>query len=184
MKKKKNKMVSQPSGLIRCFSLNKVKVKNNNSSINKKKKKKKKKKQQLDELSGSGEVFSSSIKPLFTTITKTTTTATSITIFTPPEEPNNHIDIYLCLKTLPGSGKDVSLFQWFKIDPTNTTVEAEVEVNAKSISKPKPKPKPKSKPVFLTPISTMRNTTPLCFVQSHTPQLAITRRSLYMLSVA
>ncbi|KAM7496793.1 hypothetical protein LguiA_021207 [Lonicera macranthoides] len=155
--KKKNKRVSQPSGLIRCSSLSKVKVRNNNSSI---KKKKKKKKQQLDELSGSGEVFSS-IKPLFTTITKTTTTTTSITIFTPPEEPNNLIDIYLCLKTEPGSGKDVSLFQWFKIDPTNTTVEAEVEVNAKSISKPKPKPK--SEPVFLTPISTMRNTTPLCF---------------------
>ncbi|KAM7496770.1 hypothetical protein LguiA_021184 [Lonicera macranthoides] len=74
-----------------------------------------------------------------------------------PEDTNYHINIYICLKTKPGSGKDSFGFQWCKIDLTNTTVEVE--------ENPIPKPKTKAKPkrMFLTPISSMPTTTPVGF---------------------
>ncbi|KAM7495874.1 hypothetical protein LguiA_020288 [Lonicera macranthoides] len=72
------------------------------------------------------EEYDYSVKSLITTITKTTIDTTSITIITPPEDPNYHIHLYLCIRT------DIKAFSWFKIDPTNKPVNA-------------PKPKSSSK---------------------------------------
>ncbi|KAM7502464.1 hypothetical protein LguiB_001368 [Lonicera macranthoides] len=136
-----SKRGSEARGLVRCSFSDK-------EEEEEKKKKKKK-------------TTKTTIKtPLATRVTKTTTTSISISMIIPPEDPNHHINLYLCLKTR-GSRHHGPGFQWCKIDPTNTDVEDEdededEEEDSNSNSKFEPKPKRR----FLTPISTMPTTTP------------------------
>ncbi|KAM7501240.1 hypothetical protein LguiB_000144 [Lonicera macranthoides] len=108
-------------------------------------------------------------KPLIDTVTKSTTTTTSITIITPPENPNRHINLYLCIRT------DIDAFSWIKLDPTNTTTTPTVakpksssnscNLNSKGNKENNKKKKNhrQQQRILLTPISDMPPTTPRSF---------------------
>ncbi|KAM7501233.1 hypothetical protein LguiB_000137 [Lonicera macranthoides] len=109
--------------------------------------------------------YGSPPESLITTVTKTTIDTTSITIITPPEDPNDHIHLYLCI------GTALRALSWFKIDPTDTTLEAPKPKSSSSSSSnnyndndnSKGKLK-KKKPILLRqPISHMPPTIPYGF---------------------
>ncbi|KAM7501235.1 hypothetical protein LguiB_000139 [Lonicera macranthoides] len=106
--------------------------------------------------------YGSPPESLIITVTKTTIDTTSITIINLPEDPNDHIHLYLCIRTA------LRALSWFKIDPTDTTLEAPKPKSSSSNnynnndnSKGKLK---KKKPILLRqPISHMPPTIPYGF---------------------